>query len=189
MVIKRVMLLLIVNMIIISGVCNGEVYKVGESSGWTNIAPLHYKSWAASKKFRVGDIILFEYNKQFHNVVRVTHKNFNACNSTSPYATWATGNDSFTVTRPGHFYFICGFPGHCHSGQKVDIRVPRDHDHGPTPGPLPSGLSPQSPPISGPSPRSPSSVPPVQSPTSGCSSLTSWKLWALVVAVGLSAAF
>ncbi|KAL0355227.1 UNVERIFIED_CONTAM: Mavicyanin [Sesamum radiatum] len=136
-----------------------------------------------------NNFAVFEYNKQFHNVVRVTHKNFNACNSTSPYATWATGNDSFTVTRPGHFYFICSFPGHCQSGQKVDIRVPKDHEHGPKPGP-----SPQSPPKLGPSPKStsapgPSSVPPVLSPTNGCSSLPSWKLWVLLVAVGLSAAF
>ncbi|KAK4436938.1 Mavicyanin [Sesamum alatum] len=127
-----------------------------------------------------NDFAVFEYNKQFHNVVRVTHKNFNTCNSTSPYATWATGNDSFTVTRPGHFYFICGFPGHCHSGQKVDIRVPKDHEHGPTPGPLPSGPSPRSPPKSG-----PSLGPPLQSPTSGCSSLPSGKLWVFVIAVGL----
>lgn len=82
-------------------------------------------------------LAVFEYNKEFHNVVRVTHKNFNACNLTAPYVTWATGNDTFTITRPGHYYFVCGFPGHCSAGQKVDIRVPKnDPAQGPAPGPL-----------------------------------------------------
>ncbi|KAI8574533.1 hypothetical protein RHMOL_Rhmol01G0362300 [Rhododendron molle] len=67
---------------------------------------------------------LFQYNKQFQNVVRVTHKNFNACNATTQYRTLSTGNDSFVIPRQGHFYFICSLPGHCQSGQKVDIRVP-----------------------------------------------------------------
>lgn len=116
---------------------------------------------------------MFQYNKEFQNVVRVTHKHFRSCNSTAPYATWATGNDSFTIPRPGHFYFICSLPGHCQLGQKVDIRVPR---HVPVPIPAPSPLPPNSP--SSP----PVSVAPVPSPRSGCSSLhLSSKFWVLLV--------
>ncbi|KAI3454914.1 hypothetical protein Pfo_011577 [Paulownia fortunei] len=192
---KATLNLSMADMMIILGGCKGEVYKVGGCSGWTNVGPLHYKSWAAAKIFHVGDTLLFEYNKQFHNVVRVTHKNLNTCNSTAPYATWATGNDFFTITRPAHFYFICSFPDHCQSSQKVDIRVLKDRKPGPAPSPLPLGPSPQSSSTSGSSPRSPLasgpssvSVPPVQSPRSGCSSLhSSWKFWVLAVAIGLLA--
>lgn len=83
----------------------------------------------------IAKLAVFEYNKEFHSVVRVTHKNFNACNLTAPYVTWATGNDSFTIRRAGHYYFVCGFPGHCSAGQKVDIRVPK---HDPAQGPSPA---------------------------------------------------
>lgn len=82
---------------------------------------------------------MFEYNKEFHNVVRVTHKNFNTCNSTAPYASWATGNDSFPITKTGHYYFICGLPSHCQAGQRVDIRVTqRTPSQSPSPSPSPN---------------------------------------------------
>ncbi|KAK3019602.1 hypothetical protein RJ639_005021 [Escallonia herrerae] len=125
------------------GVCMGDVYKVGDSAGWTADDHVNYKKWSATKKFCVGDIIVFEYNKEYDNVVRVTHKNFNACNGTAPYATYATGNDSFTIKNPGHYYFISTVPGHCKAGQKVDIRAPGspappDVDPSPTPSEWPS---------------------------------------------------
>ncbi|KAL3531342.1 hypothetical protein ACH5RR_010664 [Cinchona calisaya] len=154
-------------MIIVCGKSNGHVYKVGDSIGWTNVGHFDYKTWAATKTFHVGDIIgtlmknfffvVFEYNKQFHNVVRVTHKNFNSCNSTGAYATFTSGNDSFIIRRPGHFYFISNFTGHCESGQKVDIRVPGPHTPSPSPIPIrvpppPTWLTPPSPAIESPAP-------------------------------------
>ncbi|XP_021717270.1 blue copper protein-like isoform X2 [Chenopodium quinoa] len=35
------------------------------------------------------------------------------------------GNDTVTITKRGHYFFLCGVPGHCQSGQKVDIHVLR----------------------------------------------------------------
>lgn len=139
---------------------------------------------------RLTKSLVFEYNKEFHNVVRVTHKNFNACNATAPYATWATGNDSFTITRPGHYYFICGFPGHCWAGQKVDIRVLQPP--GPSPSPYSQSPTPRSPPEVG--PPIVDSVPPAISASpahppkkSASSSLHSHsKLWLCVVVLGLA---
>ncbi|KAL6981547.1 hypothetical protein U1Q18_023174 [Sarracenia purpurea var. burkii] len=60
----------------------GAVYEVSDSAGWINTGHLDYKSWSSTKTFHVGDTIMFEYNKQFQNVIRVTHKNFNTCNAT-----------------------------------------------------------------------------------------------------------
>ncbi|PSR92701.1 Mavicyanin like [Actinidia chinensis var. chinensis] len=101
------------------------VYKVGDSTGWTTIGNFDYKQWAATKTFQIGDVIRFEYNPQFHNVMQVTHPEYRSCNTSAPIATHTTGNDSITITANGHHFFLCGVPGHCQSGQKVDINVLR----------------------------------------------------------------
>ncbi|PSS14617.1 Mavicyanin like [Actinidia chinensis var. chinensis] len=178
--------IVVVSVIVVMGVCGvsmGAVYKVGDSVGWTNAGHVDYKGWAASKTFHVGDIIVFEYNNQFHNVIRVTHKNFNSCNTTAAYATLNSGNDSFHIPRNGHYYFICGLPSHCQAGQRVDIRVPTTPS--PCPPPPSSGIVP---PVSAPG-MSPSSgiAPPVSapgmSPQHSGASFTANKLWWSVVVV------
>ncbi|CAN1807705.1 unnamed protein product [Linum perenne] len=116
---------------------HGAVHKVGDSAGWTTIGSPDYKQWSATKSFQVGDIVHFEYNPQFHNVMRVTHAMYRACNASSPLATYTTGNDSVTITTRGHHYFICGVNGHCQSGQKVDINVFRSS----SPAPAPSSMA------------------------------------------------
>ncbi|KAK4434018.1 Mavicyanin [Sesamum alatum] len=119
--------------------CAGAVHKVGDSSGWTTIGNVDYRQWAAAKTFQLGDIIVFEYNPQFHNVMQVTHAEYKACNASSPIATHTTGNDSITINTHGHHFFVCGVPGHCQAGQKVDINVLRSPSPAPSPsGPLPS---------------------------------------------------
>lgn len=75
----------------------------------------------------------FIYNPQFHNVLQVTHAMFRACNASVPIESHSTGNDSITIKSRGHHYFICGVPGHCQSGQKFDVNVPRDAVIAPTP--------------------------------------------------------
>ncbi|TMW98855.1 hypothetical protein EJD97_003388 [Solanum chilense] len=105
--------------------CFGVVYKVGESAGWTTIGNVDYKQWAATKTFQVGDVIVFQYSPQFHNVMQVTHAEYQSCNASAPIATHTTGKDSITITAHGHHFFLCGVPGHCQAGQKVDINVLR----------------------------------------------------------------
>nr|GMD88320.1 mavicyanin-like [Ipomoea batatas] len=103
----------------------GAVYKVGDAAGWTTIGNVDYKLWSATKTFQVGDVIVFEYNPQFHNVMQVTHPMYQTCNASSPIATHTTGNDSITINTHGHHFFLCGVPGHCQNGQKLDINVLR----------------------------------------------------------------
>ncbi|XP_011026225.1 PREDICTED: mavicyanin-like [Populus euphratica] len=110
---------------------HAAVYKVGDSTGWTTIGNFDYKKWSATKTFQVHDIILFEYNAQFHNVMRVTHAMYKACNTSAPLATYTTGNDSITIKTRGHHFFFCGVPGHCQAGQKVDINVPQSNEMAP----------------------------------------------------------
>ncbi|XP_074307170.1 mavicyanin [Silene latifolia] len=101
----------------------GAVYKVGDASGWTTIGNVDYKQWAATKTFHLGDVVVFQYNAQFHNVMQVRHAEYKECNASSPIATHTTGNDTITITKHGHYFFLCGVPGHCQTGQKVDIHV------------------------------------------------------------------
>ncbi|KAK8937183.1 hypothetical protein KSP39_PZI012232 [Platanthera zijinensis] len=108
-----------------------QVYNVGDEAGW--IVAANYSTWASSKTFRVGDTIVFIYNKSFHNVLEVSKEDYHSCNSSSPIAAHATGNDSIPIIRSGHRFFICGFPGHCAGGQKIDIRVPRNTPGNPPP--------------------------------------------------------
>ncbi|XP_031488668.1 mavicyanin [Nymphaea colorata] len=115
----------------------GQYHMVGDSGGWT-VGTTNYTSWSASKSFQVGDNILFQYNNKFHNVVQVTRSSYHSCNTSSPLAVHSTGNDTFLVNSRGHYFFICGFPGHCEGGQKVDIRV--THDFAPPPSLPPSTL-------------------------------------------------
>ncbi|GMI73820.1 hypothetical protein HRI_001051300 [Hibiscus trionum] len=108
------------------GVAMGTIHWVGGFLGWTTIAaglPLDYKLWAATRNFHVGDIVIFKYNNNFNNVVRVTHQNYNSCNATSPIAIYSSGSDTINLTRPGHYYFICSLPGRCLSGQKVNFEA------------------------------------------------------------------
>ncbi|KAL5821632.1 hypothetical protein ACOSQ3_023514 [Xanthoceras sorbifolium] len=76
------------------------VYDVGDTVGWTIMGGVDYRKWADHKDFHVGD----------------TLKDFLSCNATSPIATYATGSDSITLKSIGHYYFLCGFPGHCEAG-------------------------------------------------------------------------
>ncbi|KAL8139565.1 hypothetical protein V2J09_005586 [Rumex salicifolius] len=103
--------------------CKGEVYKVGDSDGWTTIGHVDYRRWASTKIFRIGDVVVFNYIPQFHNVMQVNHVAYKACNASFPISTHTSGNDSITINSHGHHFFLCGVPGHCQNGQKLDINV------------------------------------------------------------------
>lgn len=78
--------------------------------------------------------------------MQVTHAEYQSCNASSPIATHTTGNDSITITTHGHHFFLCGVPGHCQAGQKVDINVLRTSSSAspnpsPTSSPIPAVTS------------------------------------------------
>ncbi|XP_038887357.1 mavicyanin-like [Benincasa hispida] len=138
------------------------VHKVGDSAGWTTLIPVDYAKWASSKQFHVGDSLLFKYNTEFHNVLQVTQEQFKSCNSSSPVASYNSGADSIVLKRPGTFYYLCGFPGHCQVGQKVEVKVTAGSSSaliGPASGPGPSpSPSPMGPSGSAPAPSAASTI-------------------------------
>ncbi|KAK2648306.1 hypothetical protein Ddye_015795 [Dipteronia dyeriana] len=82
-----------------------------------------YDKWASTKNFHSGDVIVFEYNNEYHNVKQVTREDFQSCNAGSPIAVYSSDSDSISLKWTGHYYFLCGYPGHCQAGQKVDVLV------------------------------------------------------------------
>ncbi|KHN15075.1 Blue copper protein [Glycine soja] len=103
------------------GPSSGSVtYTVGETAGW--IVPGNasfYPAWASAKNFKVGDILVFNYPSNAHNVEEVTKANYDSCSSASPIATFTTPPARVPLSKSGEHYYICGIPGHCLGGQST----------------------------------------------------------------------
>ncbi|KAL6176489.1 hypothetical protein ACLB2K_053122 [Fragaria x ananassa] len=88
---------------------------VGDAAGWT----FGIQSWPTGKQFHAGDILVFKYNKNVHNVIVTDENGFKTCN-TATGQKFISGNDQIKL-KNGQNYFICGTPGHCAGGMKMAI--------------------------------------------------------------------
>ncbi|KAL0376876.1 UNVERIFIED_CONTAM: hypothetical protein Scaly_0805200 [Sesamum calycinum] len=103
----------------------GNVYKVGDSAGWTT--GVDYEKWASSHTFKVGDKIVFNYDPEKHDVVEVSQQDYNICNSNSPISRYNSGNDELEIITPGTFYYICSYSNMCEQEkQKVAIKIDKE---------------------------------------------------------------
>ncbi|KAL2230184.1 UNVERIFIED_CONTAM: hypothetical protein Sindi_1612800 [Sesamum indicum] len=108
------------------GGSTGNVYKVGDSAGWTNTG-VDYEKWASSHTFKVGDKIVFNYDPEKYDVVEVSQQDYNMCNSNSPISRYNSGNDELDITTPGTFYYICSYSNMCQQDkQKVAIKIDKE---------------------------------------------------------------
>ncbi|CAA3016859.1 early nodulin 1 [Olea europaea subsp. europaea] len=99
-------------------------FQVGDRAGWIVPPTNHtkfYNDWASEKRFKIGDIIRFNYRKD--SVMEVSETEYKNCNTTRPTFFSNTGDTIFTLDRHGFFYFISGSFGHCQRGQKIIVRV------------------------------------------------------------------
>ncbi|KAK1272257.1 hypothetical protein QJS04_geneDACA012973 [Acorus gramineus] len=98
-------------------------YTVGDDQGW--MINYNYSEWTAGKMFQVGDSLVFNYNKDSHNVFKVNGSQFQACDVSSLNATnsFTTGHDVIPLKTTGNKWYICGKVGHCELGQKLVITV------------------------------------------------------------------
>jgi hypothetical protein len=64
----------------------------------------------------------FRYSS-YHNVVEVTADDYEACSTANPVMFDNSGLTTVALTAPGKRYFICGGPGHCQNGMKVEVNV------------------------------------------------------------------
>lgn len=98
------------------------MYNVGDRSSWT-LPSINYNGWAASKVFRVNDVLRFSYSSEIHNVMLVSKLDYDQCTSGRPLAVYSNGNSLVQLSKRGTYYFICGIPGHCEGGMKMQVTV------------------------------------------------------------------
>ncbi|KAL5222211.1 hypothetical protein ABZP36_026924 [Zizania latifolia] len=139
------------------GTALGADYTVGAPGGSWDIQT-NYAQWVSNINFRVGDQIVFKYTRGRHDVVEVSKADYDSCSSSTPVATFNSGDDTVPLTAAVTRYFICGIPGHCDAGMKVAIKVV----DAATPGgsntaPPPMAPRPRSPPAA----MGPNAMPPV----------------------------
>ncbi|KAL6633512.1 hypothetical protein ACP70R_026183 [Stipagrostis hirtigluma subsp. patula] len=96
-------------------------YTVGDGSGWTT--GVDYTTWAASKNFKVGDSLVFNYAKGLHTVAEVSAAEYMSCTATNPIGSDSSGATTVALKTPGSHYFICSIPGHCGGGMKLAVTV------------------------------------------------------------------
>ncbi|XAR69869.1 hypothetical protein NMG60_11001619 [Bertholletia excelsa] len=63
----------------LASVARAKEFKVGDDSGWT--IDFNYIAWAQDKVFRVGDTLVFKYEKSSHKVHKLNNSfDFKNCN-------------------------------------------------------------------------------------------------------------
>ncbi|KAF3579585.1 hypothetical protein DY000_02035028 [Brassica cretica] len=149
---REMLIILLVLASTLIGLAVATDHTIGGPSGWT--VGTNLGTWATGQTFAVGDNLVFAYPSAFHDVVEVTKPEFDNCQAVKPLITFANGNSIVPLTTPGKRYFICGMPGHCTQGMKLEVNVIPTANAAPT-APVPNSV----PSINAPSP---SSVLPIQ---------------------------
>ncbi|KAA3487465.1 blue copper protein-like [Gossypium australe] len=125
-------------------------YIVGDDSGWTT--GFDYQAWAKDKVFRVGDKLVFQYPKGYHNVFKVNGTGFKNCDIPPENQALTSGNDTIVLKTPGKKWYICGVASHCSMyAQKLTVFV--QYPFGLAPAPAPT--QPSVPATPAPAPRLP----------------------------------
>ncbi|XP_017259000.1 basic blue protein isoform X2 [Daucus carota subsp. sativus] len=91
-------------------------------------AAVHNVSWNFNVKgwpsgditFQAGDILVFNYDQELHNVVSVDEANYLACSIPDLATVYTSGHDEI-VLQSGTNYFICGTMGHCVAGMLIAV--------------------------------------------------------------------
>ncbi|KAK4276682.1 hypothetical protein QN277_014804 [Acacia crassicarpa] len=97
---------------------NAATYTVGGAAGWG----FNSVTWPKGKRFRAGDVLVFNYDATMHNVVAVNGNGYKSCSAPAGAKVLSTGKDQIRLAR-GQNYFICGNSGHCQSGMKLAINA------------------------------------------------------------------
>ncbi|KAF8036583.1 hypothetical protein BT93_C2338 [Corymbia citriodora subsp. variegata] len=120
----RVLAMMVVRLWMMLRSVEAATYIVGDATGWTNTAnggASFYSSWASSKTFEVGDILVFNFISGQHDVAVVSESDFSSCStSVNPLATPPV---NYTLSANGTVYFICTHDSHCSQGQKLSVTV------------------------------------------------------------------
>ncbi|KZV20058.1 blue copper protein-like [Dorcoceras hygrometricum] len=112
-------------------------HVVGDALGWT-FPPggeVAYRTWAATRNFAVGDVLVFNFTTGVHDVAEVSKDSFDSCNGNNPISRSTDGPANITLTSSGPHHYICTFTGHCDAGMKLTINVAGSQAVSPAPSP------------------------------------------------------
>ncbi|KAJ6372716.1 hypothetical protein OIU76_027105 [Salix suchowensis] len=146
-------------------------FTVGHTTGWVipQTGAAFYSTWAANNSIKVGDILVFNFAANIHDVVKVTKADYDACSASNPISSSFTPPVRITINASGEHYFFCSIGNHCSAGQKLMINV-SDASSSPapqpsaTPAPQPSTPTPSSSPSPASTPPAPATSPPASTP-------------------------
>ncbi|XAR69856.1 hypothetical protein NMG60_11001599, partial [Bertholletia excelsa] len=111
------------------------------------------------KVFHVGDVLVFNYTKNKHNVITVNGTAFKNC-TIPPNGAHNTSLDRIKLQAPGKKWYICGIADHCaEHGMKLVIDV-----QGAAPPPAPNHTAPPPAPIHKAPPPAPNHTAPPPAP-------------------------
>ncbi|TVU00165.1 hypothetical protein EJB05_54423 [Eragrostis curvula] len=100
-------------------------FIVGGSNGWS-VPPAgaeSLNSWAMKNRFQVGDTLVFVYPSDQDSVLLVDPSDYNSCNTSSYQKKFTDGDTTFTLDRPGAFFFISGVDANCRNNEKLIVMV------------------------------------------------------------------
>ncbi|XP_006658198.1 mavicyanin-like [Oryza brachyantha] len=117
---KTEVLVAVVAMAALAQLAAAVVHPVGGNGAWDTTG--NYNAWSASQKFSQGDSILFTYPPS-HDVLEVSKADYDACSPANAVASYTGGSSTIKLAAPGKRYFICGLPGHCAAGMKLEVTV------------------------------------------------------------------
>ncbi|XP_010248455.2 PREDICTED: cucumber peeling cupredoxin-like [Nelumbo nucifera] len=125
---------------------HGLQYMVGDSP-WT-IPPNKefYNDWSDHLFFQIGDVLVFEFQSELHNLMQISRREYENCSAENPFRAFWVDPAAIPLIEQRVYYFICSFANYCLLGQKVSVTV---HHHSSVPPPLP----PSSPPLQPPQPQ------------------------------------
>ncbi|KAK7358545.1 hypothetical protein VNO77_00478 [Canavalia gladiata] len=113
-----------VGCIIMVPVSSKTTHIVGDSFGWSlPNNPEFYKEWAKNRNFVVGDLLIFQYHPGLNTVVQVNKEDYDNCSIKNTINSYVRGNSSFTLDKPGDYFFISSVGKHCEAGEKLSITV------------------------------------------------------------------
>ncbi|XP_042059716.1 cucumber peeling cupredoxin-like [Salvia splendens] len=92
------------------------VHIVGDNMEWriSTSTSVSYSNWASGKTFVVGDILVFNFKTNEHDVVQVPKASYDACSEDNAIGSIiTTGPANITLDTAGERYYICSIGGHC----------------------------------------------------------------------------
>ncbi|KAH8497537.1 hypothetical protein H0E87_019995 [Populus deltoides] len=133
---------------------SGLRYTVGGSVWSIPPHPDFYYNWSSSRTFYIGDVLVFDFEYEFFNVIQVPKLDYESCTALNPIRILTRSPALAILIHEGVNYYICNISNYCDLGLRFSVVVHKFYystGHSPAPSPLPS-LPPSSPPTSSPYP-------------------------------------